>query len=272
MVQISSIGARMKSYESMTSLQLPSKTWAVLRLDGKAFHSYTRDLQRPFDKLFLVDMTNLMTFLARKIGGAVFGYTQSDEISIIFHDLGSPQQELWFGGKVQKIVSVAASYAGAQWSVLRNDVDNFGVFDARVFPLPSVEEVKNYLLWRQQDSLRNALFMAASEFFTHKQLLGKKFSEKISMLESLGIDWREEYPARARLGAIAGRVANEEEVTYTRKDTGEEMSTLAARSFWVSRAAVPFKDSFQTSIFTFLNPKEPPCQPHEFLSSELTPA
>jgi tRNA(His) guanylyltransferase len=271
MAPYSPLSARMKAYEAATGPALPSKSWAVLRLDGKSFHTYTKDLQRPFDFKFMEDMLDLTTFLSRKVGGAVFSYTQSDEISIIFHDLGSPQHQHWFAGKVQKIVSVAASYAGAYWSFLRGEVDNFGVFDARVFALPSAVEVKNYLLWRQQDAMRNSLFMAASEFYSHTALLGRSGPEKVSMLAEAGKDWAKDYSPRAQLGGMAGRVASLEEVSYTRKDTGAEESTLAARSFWVARSAVNFRENFHTPVFSFLNPEESLCSPHEFLSLEPMP-
>jgi tRNA(His) guanylyltransferase len=270
MVGRSPLAIRMKSYEAATGTALPTKSWAVLRLDGKAFHSYSRNLDKPFDYKFMEDMTSLMSFLCRHVGGAVFGYTQSDEISIILHDLSSPQHQHWFGGKVQKIVSVAASYAGANWSVIRGDVENFGVFDARVFALPSMAEVKNYLLWRQQDSEKNAIFMAASEFYSHKELLGKSGKEKILMLADVGKSWQLDYSDRAKLGAISSKVAALEEVTYTRKDTEEEETTLALRQFWVSRSAILFQQNFSSPIFRFLNPEEQPCKPSEFLSLEPT--
>lgn len=261
------LGDRMKAYEAATSTVLPDKCWAVIRLDGKAFHSYTRNLDKPFSKSLHTDMDLLMKFLCTQIEGAVFAYTQSDEISIILHNLSSPNQQLWFDGKVQKIVSVTASYAGACWAKLRRDGDNYGVFDARVFALPCVEEVINYLLWRQRDCEKNAVFMAASEYFSHKELTGKTAQQKISMLENLGEIWLTDYTDRQRWGAVCGKVAQEGTVFYTRKDTGEQLTTKALRTFWVSRSAPYFSETaIDSPVFSFLRPLEQLCQPQEFLS------
>lgn len=265
MAQHSPLGMRMKSYEATTDMRLPAKSWAVLRLDGKAFHSYTRDLVRPFDQLFMQDMTLTMKYLCESVGNAVFGYTQSDEISILIHDLARENHQLWFGGKIQKIVSVAASMAGAYFNASRSaDVDNLAVFDARVFALPNVAEVKAYLLWRQMDAERNALFMAASEFYSHKELLGKTKQEKISMLQEVGQDWTDSYSHREKFGAMCRKVASVQPVSYTRKDTGETLTTEAERSFWIVNQAVPFKAHWDSPGFSFLNPEEPICPPNQF--------
>ena len=260
----SPLATRMKVYESATGAVLPDNSWAVLRLDGKAFHTYTRDLDKPFDQLFMLDMGLLMNYLCSNISGAVFGYTQSDEISIIMHDLSRPTHQHWFGGKVQKIVSVAASYAGAYWNWLRESPE-LAVFDARVFTLPSSGEVKNYLLWRQLDSMRNAMFLAANAVYSHKELLGKSYSEKRAMLKDAGVSWDDDYSDREKLGTIAGKIAYSEEVKYTHKQTGEQGLVLAERSAWVNKAATSFKD-FSSPIFRFLQPEEQLCQMSEFLS------
>jgi tRNA(His) guanylyltransferase len=276
MPSVSPLGARMKAYEAQTGTCLPSKSWAVLRLDGKSFHTYTKDLNQPFDYLFLVHMDSVTRFLMKKIPNAVFGYTQSDEISILMHNLGTEKNQHWFNGKVQKIVSVAASYAGAKFNVMRHQgdriaEDDFGIFDARVSALPSVAEVKNYLLWRQQDALRNAVFMAASEYYSHKELMHKSAGAKVAMLAEAGKDWERDYPARVRFGGMTRKVATMLPVEYARKDTGEVLKTEALRTTVVTTAAIPFKLAFDSRAFNFLSPEELPCQPSEFLSLEHTP-
>jgi len=265
----SPLAVRMKSYEAATGAILPSNSWAVLRLDGKAFHTYTRNLDKPFDRQLMLDMDLLMNYLCSNISGAVFGYTQSDEISIIMHDLSRPTHQHWFAGKTQKIVSVAASYAGAYWNRLRADSE-ISVFDARVFTVPSTMEVRNYLLWRQMDALRNAIFLAANSVYSHKELLGKTFSDKRRMLKEAGLSWEDDYSDRETLGAISGKVAYSEDVEYTHKQTGEQEVALAERMTWVARPTVSFKD-FSAPVFSFLNPEEPQCQMSEFLSWGLMP-
>lgn len=267
----SPLAVRMKRYEAETGVVLPDKTWAVIRLDGKSFHSYTRYLNKPFDHVFMMDMNLLMLKLCSKIEGAVFGYTQSDEISIVVNNLKGVNQQLWFGGKVQKIVSVAASYAGAIWHSLRGSEDNFAVFDARVFALPSEQEVKNYLLWRQMDAQRNAIFLAANSVFSHQELLGKSFSEKRKMLAREGLSWENDYSDREKFGAVAVKVAYPSEVEYTHKQTGEVGRAEVERTSWVIKEAAHSMD-FSSPTFRFLLPGEPLCQMSEILSSEPTPA
>lgn len=263
----------MKAYEASTGIRLPLKSWTVLRLDGKAFHTFTKDLAKPFDANLMADMSLTMKYLCANVEGAVFGYTQSDEISIIMHDFGGEARQQWFGGKVQKMVSVSASIAGAFFNAARqSDISKLAFFDARVFALPNVEEVKNYLLWRQMDAERNALFMAASEYYTHKKLLNKSKSEKISMLAEAGREWDKGYSNREKFGGMCRKVASMQPVSYTRKDTGEQLSTEALRSWWIATCVVPFKHSWDEPGFNFLRPEEPSCHPNEFLSLGRTRA
>src|SRR5690349_5878638 len=113
MSSLNPLAVRMKDYEFSTGSTIAPRTWAVIRLDGKAFHTYTRGLERPFDRKLMADMDFTMQYLCEQVEGAIFGYTQSDEISIVITDLTSERAQLWFAGKVQKIVSVSASIASA---------------------------------------------------------------------------------------------------------------------------------------------------------------
>lgn len=273
MTIVSPLAARMKAYEAQTGAMLPRKTWAVVRLDGKAFHTYTKDLDKPFDRRFMLDMADLTNFMCRKIQGAVFGYTQSDEISIVLTDLQSQANELWFGGKVQKIVSVAAGYASAYWNQLREDYNtDLAVFDARVFTLPLVEEVKNYLVWRQADAQRNAIFLAANSVYSHKELYGKSFSQKRQMLLDAGLSWEEDFTDREKLGESVVRVVYPTPVKYTHKQTGKVEQVIADRTTWTSRCDVEFRSNLYSPFFNFLKPEEPLWQMSEFLSWEPTQA
>ena len=239
MTGLGSLAVQMKNYEWQIDPTLPRKTWAVIRLDGKAFHTYTKKLDRPFDRKFLSDMASTMTYLCENIDGAQFGYTQSDEISIVLSDLATENTQMWFGGSVQKIVSVSASLAGAVFNRLRTEVVDLAAFDARVFALPSVTEVYRYLRWRQGDARRNGLFMAASQFYSHKELHGRNAQEKVCMLEQAGSPW-ESYPDRVKFGAQCEKVYSEEKVTYTRRDTGEAETVMAVRGRWNTKASGNF--------------------------------
>jgi len=131
-----------------------------------------------------------------QIQNATFGYTQSDEISILLNDWKTLTTDQWFGGGVQKITSVAAAMAtgyfnffmtqvfhndGSQENVLPTHAFSIPLFDARVFNLPK-EEVVNYFVWRQQDATRNSINMLARFHFSHKELHKKTTSEVQDML------------------------------------------------------------------------------------------
>lgn len=234
-----SLGDRMKGYEQQTSSILPENSWVVIRLDGKAFHTYTKNLRKPFDFGFMLDMYETTRFLCEQISSTVFAYTQSDEISLILTDTQAEKTQFWFGGKIQKIVSVAAGLASAKFSSRRADQE-LAIFDARTFVLPSQVEVVNYLNWRQMDCSRNALFLAANEFYSHKKLHGKGRDEKISMLAEAGHPW-ESYPPVFRLGIQCRKVYKPEKVSYTRKDTGAVEQAVAIRSCWEVAPATEYR-------------------------------
>lgn len=208
-----SLGARMKeNYEQVTRTFLPRRTYTIIRLDGKAFHTYTRALVRPFDGGLIEDMQETTRGLCEQIEGAVFGYTQSDEISLLLTDFGNKETQAWFSGNVQKIVSVSASIATARFNrlrdlrhrhaeyVLNRDLprNSLAYFDSRVFTIPDPVEVENYFIWRQKDATRNAIQMAAQAVYSHKQLHGKGWSDLNEMLFQKGINFNDYHPHEKR--------------------------------------------------------------------------
>lgn len=186
-----SLGDRMKRYEGVPRLQLTPKVPVVVRLDGKAFHSLTRKMQKPWDQEFSWCMWNTAIELCKQMQGAVLAYIQSDEISVLLVDHQSPQAQGWFDYDVQKVVSVSASMAGVffneELSNAFNDYDSMppAYFDSRCFNVPSCE-VTNYFIWRQQDATRNSIQSLARSQFSHRechdlscaQLQDKLFLEK----------------------------------------------------------------------------------------------
>lgn len=192
---IDALGDRMKkNYEDVTRFRLPRRTYSILRLDGRAFHTYTRALERPFDRGFMNDMQMTAISLCMQIPGTQFAYTQSDEISLLITDFASIHTEQWFSGNIQKIVSVAASIATErfnQYQSLRTPKPNgTATFDARIFTIPDRAEVANYFIWRQKDATRNSITMLAQCFFSHKELEGKSSNERQEMLwRSCGVNW-----------------------------------------------------------------------------------
>lgn len=218
------LGTRMKEqYEYRSRIFLPRRTYTIIRLDGKAFHTYTRGLARPFDLALMDDMAETTRFLCQEISGAVFGYTQSDEISLLLTDFATPRTQAWFDGNLQKMVSVSASLATAKFNELRPG--KLAFFDARAFAIPDPTEVANYFVWRQNDATRNSISMAAQAHFSHRQLHGRSGAEMQEMLWSeKGINWND-FPARCKRGTTVESVTETGPVTYQDKRTGEWKTT-----------------------------------------------
>jgi tRNA(His) 5'-end guanylyltransferase len=201
-----SLGDRMKMYESVSRNTLVRRMPVILRVDGRAFHTFTKaaKFERPFDGLMSVCMENVAFGLVREIQGAKLAYVQSDEVSVLITDYDTIATEAWFANGIQKMVSVAASIATT--SFIRGLMFNsnqhrdlltkpLGIkwpqFDARIFNLPK-EEVCNYFIWRQQDATRNSISMLAQTHFNHKQLHGKSSAEMQDMLfKEVGVNWND---------------------------------------------------------------------------------
>ncbi len=245
-----SLGDRMKEfYENRTKMLLNRRTITIIRLDGKGFSKFTKNLIKPFDDGFSDDMDATAAFLCENIQGAKFAYTQSDEISVVLCDYDTLETSAWFDYSVQKMTSIAASLATAKFNQLRllrectefpfgdeltarkiND-QRLAFFDARVFQVPTVDEMVNAMIFRQQDCTRNSISMAASANFSHKSLEGKSGSDKQEMLfQEKGINWND-YKNKYKRGVVIKRVS---EIDYS----GE---AAAIRNKWIP---------LETPIFT----------------------
>lgn len=199
------LGDRMKGYENITRNHLISRMPVILRLDGKAFHTFTRGFGKPFDRVMVQSMQVTMKYLCEHIQGCVLGYTQSDEITLVLVDYEKLNTCSWFDNNIQKMVSVAASMATwkfidamSSFMYLSNQNNpsvyeaalNKGVaFDCRAFNVPR-EEVTNCVLWRQQDAIRNSKQSLGQAHFSHKELHGKSTEDIVTMVkEKTGILW-----------------------------------------------------------------------------------
>jgi len=182
---------RMKTYERASEVRLTRRLPMIIRLDGKAFHSWTKKsgCTRPFDHTLMDMMAGLAQYLCSNISGAVLGYTQSDEVSILVRDDQSLDTEPWFDKRLQKIVSVATSLATYWFNANNGFKKRFpALFDARAFVLPE-HEVRNYFVWRQEDASTNSLSMLAQSLYTHSELQHKKWSELQEMCWQKGVNW-----------------------------------------------------------------------------------
>lgn len=238
-----SIGDRMKeNYENRTRSFLPRRSYTIIRIDGKAFHTYTKGLQRPFDDGLMEDMDLTAAYLCKNIMGAKFAFVQSDEISILLTDFENMNTEAWFDNNIQKICSVSASMATREFNRLRLNrlgVENmkWAEFDSRVFQIPQKLEVENYFIWRQQDTTRNSIFSVAQSLYSAKELNGKNTDQQQEMIFQKGINWNDYAPRYKR-----GRILLKEFVN---------IDGFTIRSKWLSREVPIFtqdRNYFQTLI------------------------
>lgn len=210
--------SRMKKYENVSQSYLMRKTPVIIRLDGKAFHTFTRGFEKPFDPIFRTAMYKTMLNLCENIGGCVFGYTQSDEISLVLCDYQKQDTQPWFDYNLQKIVSVSAGLAAYHFSNLfehelkkSNDMhryeearEHITVFDARAFNLP-YDEVVNYMVWRQQDAVRNSIQSVAQAYFSHNELQGLSCNQlQDKLFTEKGVNWND-YDTLYKRGCCAVR-------------------------------------------------------------------
>ena len=191
------LGNRMKrQYEDRTRYFLPRRTYTIIRIDGKAFHTLTRGMERPFDKSLMDMMDETAQYLCENIQGAQFAFIQSDEISLLLTDFEKITTDAWFDGNIQKIVSVSASLATAKFNHLFSEFvkipdQPLAMFDARVFTIPDHIEVENYFIWRQKDAVRNSISMHAQSLYSHKELEGKSQSDMQELIHLKGQNWND---------------------------------------------------------------------------------
>jgi len=197
----------MKQYERLTETQAMSFLPLLARIDGRAFHTFTAGLERPFDARFSKLMIDTTAYLVKSVAAQI-GYVQSDEISLLWMQQ-THESQLPFGGRVLKLTSVLASLAGAFFNkhladFLPEKADQVPVFDCRVWSVPSRAEAVNYFIWRERDATKNSIQMAAQRHFSHKELRGKNGSDQQEMLFQKGINWND-YPAFFKRGTFVKR-------------------------------------------------------------------
>lgn len=224
------LGTRMKTfYEEIPKTKLMRRTPVAIRIDGRAFHTFTRGFKRPFDDILIQSMEETMLYLCKNIQGCVLGYHQSDEITLILTDYKKLNSDAWFDYEIQKLCSIAASMATLAFNrafeklVLKhfswNDYNNYEIalhealnkgamFDARCFNIPR-EEVTNLVYWRQLDAMRNSVQMVGQANFSHKQL-DKKNQEAIKKMlkDEKGIDWERDFATCYKRGTCCVRDYN----------------------------------------------------------------
>lgn len=193
------IGDRMKEYEAIYSMRAMPNCPIMVRIDGKSFHNFTSNLAKPYDANLMTAMDELTKELI-SFSGAVLGYTQSDEITLVLAKK-SREYEPFFNGRVQKLSSVLASFATATFPKYFQNEGKVALFDCRVFSVPTLSEATNCLLWREMDATRNSVQMAARSVYSHKECENKNAPQLQEMLFAKGINFND-YPSRFKRGAF----------------------------------------------------------------------
>lgn len=233
------LGNRMKRYEKKYSVNLLGGVPALARIDGRAFHTFTTGLPRPYDKRLSAIMVEVTRRLVDATN-ACCGYTQSDEISLVWFTENS-EQEIFFNGKLLKMVSVLSSLTTLHFnkllpSMLPEKESWLATFDARVWEVPTITEATNYFVWREQDAVRNSIQMAARSCYSHEECYRKNTSDLQEMLWQKGINWND-YPRFFKRGTYVRRRQLE------RPFTVEELESLPPKHNARTHPELPIKRS-----------------------------
>ena len=285
------LGKRMKEYyEQIPKTKLMRRTPVAIRLDGKAFHTFTRGFQKPFDEILIKTMQKTMKYLCENIQGCVLGYTQSDEITLILVDYKKLNSSAWFDYEIQKMCSIAASMATMAFNksfeknvieyvdsvsclqdfdieekylhTLESAVRKGAMFDARAFNIPK-EEVTNLLYWRQLDCMRNSVSMVGQANFSHRELQNKSRNDIKEMLLAKGINW-EELPIYLQCGSCCIKekyfipCENGKDIKYPEgcsdPMTDDEIEYGVWRTHWIIDREIPiFKNEGREYIEKLIN-------------------
>lgn len=276
------LGKRMKEfYEQVPKTRLVRRMPVAIRIDGKAFHSFTKGFKRPFDELLIDCMQQTMKYLCENIQGCVLGYHQSDEITLILVDYKNLNSGAFFDYEVQKVCSISASMATMYFNkIFKEKVDQFiddyyeawnvteedhkllevyskalsrgAMFDSRCFNIPK-EEVTNLLYWRQQDATRNSIQMVGQANFSHKELHGKSCNMIQDMLMTQkGINWND-FMTYQKRGSCCVRSTTT--CTYASENEDGTVTTGAAeRPHWYIDKEIPiFKNEGRDYIEKLIN-------------------
>lgn len=207
-----SLDTRMKRYEAVTDGILVNRMPVIIRLDGCHFHTFTKGLDKPFDDVLVKAMQLTTLDLCKNIQNCVFGYTQSDEITLVINTYQTLESSTWFDNRIQKICSVAASMCSRLFNEnfrkLAMEVHtnaqisdekyftyaakfNTADFDCRVFNIPR-EEAVNCVIWRQKDCEKNSVMSLAQTLYSQSELNGVKYkAAQNKMFTEKGVNWDE---------------------------------------------------------------------------------
>jgi len=215
---------RMKQYEKQYDSCVMPNAPMIARLDGRAFHSLCRKMEKPYDWRFRACMEFAMDDLLEGFH-ALVAYSQSDEITLAWY-LPDSDSEYLFGGRVNKLNSILASAASVSFTdslrYFYRDTElrkAIGLFDCRVWSVPTLEEAANVFVWREQDAVRNSVLSLAQKYYSDSELFGMGQEEQHDMIHAAGDNWNN-HPSWFRRGSYRNRV------TEKRKFTDAEIKNL----------------------------------------------
>lgn len=214
------LGDRMKAYENVNRFYLTKRMPLIIRIDGRAFHTFCRGFKKPYDLIFAKSMQVTVFNLCKNIEGCRLAYTQSDEISLLLTDYDELETQAWFDKNLQKIVSISASMAtlyfnksfkdlSEEWcesyySAWNNSEDDnryydtlrktqfTATFDSRAFCIPK-EDCANYFIWRQKDATRNSINSLGQAYFSQKVLQGLNVNQvQDKLVSEKVINWNDQ--------------------------------------------------------------------------------
>lgn len=197
--EFEALGDKHKKYESLNQQYFMDSMPIMVRLDGRAFHTFAKGLARPYDFRLTTCMQEAAKAILDQTNGLTV-YTQSDEITCIL----PASEQMLFGGRKSKIESVLAAIASVAFykalvEHLPEKTSHIPVFDCRAWQYPNPELCVESLVWRETDATRNSLTMACSSLYSQKELHGKGRAIQHDMLHAKGVNWND-YPAFFKRG------------------------------------------------------------------------
>lgn len=243
-----SLKERMTELRGKYEVVLPDAPYIMCMIDGKNFSRLIKNkYQKPFDLRFMELMDKTAIYVCEEIQYACFAYVQSDEITFVFdnHSNGDCHQN-FFGNRISKLLSIIPSTATAKFNqeALKQFLETLPsstaieeyardnkpkVFDCKIWTADNWNDVYAYLLWRQNDCIRNSKQQAAQAYLSHKQLHGLDTDQQIALLKrEKEIDWWNAYTDGMRFGRFIFR----DQVTNYHPEYGDFI-----RHVWASHSA-----------------------------------
>lgn len=211
------LGDRCKELEGSEAGRRAMRGLPLLaRLDGRAFHTFTRDLERPYEHGMSVAMIETTRYLVREMT-ALVGYTQSDEITLAWFESSQSASDYAFDGRFQKLASVLAGMASTRFyqlvlEHLPSKANETPHFDCRVWQVPTLADAADVFIWREDDATKNSITMAAGAYYSDAELDGKSSGVKQEMLWQKGVNWND-FPSFFKRGSYLQRRSFERTLT-----------------------------------------------------------